>query len=294
MINEYHMDASTRVLTTGLLPRLYAEGFRYLAVEALTEKGDALEKRGYAVEGTGFYTRDPVFADMLARAVKLGYTLVSYEATAHGQQGREAGQARNIYRRIFKSHPDARVLVHAGIAHIGEKPGELPGNTRPMAMRLHALTGIDPLTIDQTTLRTHTRSPLRKALMARYRPTHPVVVEDAQGRPWSAYPGLYDITVLMPEVDHGTARPRWLSLYGSRHRVMVEAAWCNGIFPCELLARPVSRKDDAIPSDCYAVFGRTRRVSLYLSPGRYRVEARDADGRMISSRILTVPGETQP
>ena len=294
LINEYHMDASTRVLTTALLPRLYAEGFRYLAVEALTEHDVALQERGYAIEGTGYYTREPVFADMLARAMRLGYTLVPYDVVARTQQHREDGQARNIYRRIFKSHPHARVLVHAGVAHIGERPGNLPGNAQPMAMRLHALTGIDPLTIDQTTLRANTGSPLRQDLVARYRPQHPVVIEDAQAQPWSAYPGLYDITVLMPEVEHGAARPRWLSLYGSRHAVTVKAAWCKGKFPCAILARPESRKDDAIPSDCYALFGKTQRASLYLSPGRYRVEARDADGLLLSRRNLTVPGEAQP
>lgn len=294
MINEYHMDASTRVLTTALLPRLYAEGFRYLAVEALAESGETLERRGYAVEGTGYYTREPVFAELLSRAVRLGYTLVPYESSGATQRQREAGQARNIYRRIFKSHPDARVLVHAGIAHIGERPGMLPGNTQPMAMRLHALTGIDPLTVDQTSLRANTRSTLRKELLKRYRPTRPVVIEDAHGQPWSAYPRTYDVTVLMPDVERGSSRPAWLALYGSRDPVIVDAAWCKREFPCAILARPVARKDDAIPSDCYALLGKSSHTTLYLSPGRYRVEARDALGRLLSSRILTVPGEPQP
>jgi len=294
IVNEYHMDAATRALTTALLPRLYAEGFRYLAVEALAEPGETLEKRGYAVEGTGYYTREPVFAEMLARAVRLGYTLVAYEATGATQQEREDGQARNIYRRIFKSHPHARVLVHAGIAHIGERPGMLPGNARPMAMRLHALTGIDPLTVDQTSLRANTRSTLREDLLARFRPAHPVVIEDARGRPWSAYPGIYDVTVLMPDVEPGRSRPRWLSLHGSRDPVTVDAAWCEHRFPCAILARPQARKDDAIPSDCYALLGKTEHATLYLSRGRYRVEARDALGHLLSSRIITVPGEPQP
>ncbi len=294
MINEFHMDASTRALTIALLPRLYAQGFRYLAVEALSGKDPGLQKRGYAIKGTGYYTREPLLAEMLARAVRLGYTLVPYDVHAATQQQREDAQARNIYRKIFKHHPHARVLVHAGIAHIGEQPGGFPGKVQPMAMRLGALTGIDPLTIDQTTLRAHTDSPLRRALATRYRPSRPAVIEDARGRPWSAYPGRYDITVLMPDSTRDSKRPRWLGLYGSRRPVTVRAAWCKGHFPCEILARPASRMNDAVPSDCYALFGKTSRVSLYLSPGRYRVMAYDSDGRTLSSRLLTVSGEHHP
>lgn len=294
MVNEFHTDPSTRALTIALLPRLYAEGFRYLAVEAVTEDGSALVKRGYAVHGTGYYTRDPVFATLLSRAIKLGYTVVSYDVHTSSQQQREDGQARDIYRKIFKHDPAARVLVHAGIAHIGEKPGGFGPGVQPMAMRLRALTGIDPLTVDQTTLRARKGTPLRRQLVGRYHPEHPAVIEDGRGRPWSAIPGRYDVTVVAPALSSTQARPDWLALDGTRTPVAIDPRWCKDVLPCSIEARPSARAEDAIASDRYAFLHHPARVRLYLSPGRYRIEAYSAGGKLLSSHTLNVKREDSP
>ena len=152
LINEAHHDAHTRVLTLALLPRLRALGYRYFAAEAVDEKDIRLADRGYPLRSSGSeYLHEPVYGDLLRQAIALGFTIVPYESAAPGQ-GREDDQAQHLYQRVFKDHPHARLLVHAGYAHIDKAPLRL-GAVQPMAMRLQKLTGIVPLSIDQTDVR---------------------------------------------------------------------------------------------------------------------------------------------
>ncbi len=296
MINEYHMDASTRQLTLALLPHLYAEGFRYLAVEALSEDGVKFANRGYPVKSSGYYTREPVFADLLSQAAKLGYTLVSYDS--HGKpEIREKAQAQNIFNKTFARDPTARVLVHAGHGHIGEHPGAYRGNVKPMAMQLHELSGFDPLTVDQTALRSHAPehgSALYQALTQAYAPRVPTVLLNEQGNPWSTAPDTYDISVLMPVRSPGPGRSQWLSLGGTRQAQAIDPAWCTNTLPCEISAWPLHQPRDAIPSDTYALLRPDEKVALYLRPGHYRIQAHDSDGHLLTSHGMSVQKESQP
>lgn len=149
MINEAHHDAHTRLLTLELLPRLRALGFTYFAADALSMDDPGLARRGYPTRRSGTeYLRDPLYGDIVREAIRLGFTLVPYDNVLCGQ-ARENAQAEALYRQVFAKDPDARLFVHAGYAHIDKVAGRL-GAMQPMAMRLEALTGITPLSIDQT------------------------------------------------------------------------------------------------------------------------------------------------
>lgn len=145
LFNEEHTQPRGRWLVGSLLPALYQQGFRYLALEALDPTDSAgLRYRGYPVVGTGFYTNEPHFGNLIRTARQLGFRLVAYESEA---TDREQGQARNLLSATIASHPNARVLVLAGHAHISEA-GAMGGLS--MAQWLQKLSHIDPLTIDQT------------------------------------------------------------------------------------------------------------------------------------------------
>lgn len=153
MVNEAHHDAHTRQLTLALLPRLRALGFGYFAVEALGEKDPSLSARGYPVRASGSeYLREPVYGEIIRAAIRLGFVLVPYDTTITAAQAREDKQADNLYRRVFARDPAARLFVHTGYAHIDKQRGRL-GPVKPMAMRLQDLSGIEPLSIDQTDIR---------------------------------------------------------------------------------------------------------------------------------------------
>ena len=102
MINEAHHDAHTRELTLQLLPKLRAKGFKYFAAEALgDDKG--LANRGYPVWSTGSeYLHEPLYGEIVREALRLGFTVVSYDSDTTGVQDRERNQANSLFVSTFK------------------------------------------------------------------------------------------------------------------------------------------------------------------------------------------------
>lgn len=143
MFNEEHTQPRGRWLVGRLLPTLYKQGFRYLALEALDAADSAgLRQRGYPVAASGFYTNEPHFGNLIRRARQLGFHLVAYDAMS---ADRERDEARNLLAATLGPHPRARVVVLAGHGHINEA-----STAQAMASWVRQLSGIDPLTIEQT------------------------------------------------------------------------------------------------------------------------------------------------
>ena len=142
-------DAHLDVTESGPLPGEWAK-----MAATCVDRSPHLSERGYPTRMTGYYTSEPVYGDLVRTAFKLGYRVVPYEwAGEYTPDNRERGQARNLVERILKDNPKAKILVHAGYDHIDET-GELVG-AKTMAQRLKQMTGIDPLTIDQTEMTEH-------------------------------------------------------------------------------------------------------------------------------------------
>lgn len=291
MVNEAHHDAHTRVLVLQLLPLLRAQGYDYFAAEALTENGARLAQRGYPVAASGTeYLHEPIYGEIVREAIRLGYTLVPYDPTGNSTD-RDADQATNLYDRVFARDPKARLFVLAGYAHIDKAKGQL-GDSTPMAMHLGTLTGLDPLSVDQTTFREvkpeHPRSVYRW-MIASYHPRQPAVLRMlGDSKLWSGDPARYDISVILPE-SHGRPRPNWLSLGGKRHAWRIDTGLCAGTVPCVMEARYAGESDDAIAADRYTFLDAPASSQLYLRPGTYRLRAWGSDGRTLGERTITVP-----
>lgn len=306
--NEAHNAPVTRTLTVPLLAKLRAEGFETFAAETLYETDKDLQKRGYPVGDSGFYTQEPVYAEMVRTALKLGFRVVAYEAISDATgDAREREQARNLYERVFKHDPKARLVVNAGYAHIVEKGKYLGGKS--MAQHFRDFSGIDPVTVEQTMLIEHSimseDHPYYRAALATLHPTQPLVFADKTGKPWSLKPGGYDISVLFPPDELAEGRPTWLALGGLRKRYPVTGEICRGAFPCLIEARYIAESEDAIPADRIVLgftdkkvrlaerslqSGAQLRSSLYLKPGRYRLSATDVDRQSLSSVNINVGG----
>lgn len=296
LVNEAHHVPQTRVLTLTLLRRLREKGYTHLAVEALVNDGSDPMPGGYPVRKTGIYTREPVFAELLREARQLGYTLLPYEPNDQGeqtQQQRETGQASAIAALLAKE-PRAKVLVHAGYAHIGEAQEGLPDDARPMAMELAKMSGLPLLTIDQTSTRSYEAvdiDTVGQRLAKQFAVNVPsVLVSRGGGGAWSYRPGLNDVSVLLPPAPAREAqRPDWLSLGGKRLAVAIDLTPCLGHLPCLAEARPAGEGDDAIPSDQFLMLaaGETA-MPLYLAPGKYRLRLLGNDGAPVASRDLDV------
>ncbi len=143
MINEQHWQPKHRYLGNSLLKYLYGKGFRYLAVEAIGENQDSLNIRRYPLQKTGIYTKEPQFGNFIRNALQMGFEIIAYDEFI---QDRERKQAENIYHKTFGKNPNAKVLVWGGIEHINEEKTDYP----KMGYYLKELSGIDPLTIEQT------------------------------------------------------------------------------------------------------------------------------------------------
>ena len=308
--NEIHHVPLTRTLTIELLARLREEGFDTFAAETLYASDDKLQARGWPVEGSGFYTDEPLCAEMVRTALRLGYRVVAYESEGRDSgDARERAQARNLYQRVFKANPKARLVVDAGYGHIQESGKYLGGQS--MAEHLRKLSGIDPLTIEQTMLVPHPDAahdhPYYSDLVARLKPTGPLVFIGADGRPWALREG-YDVSVLFPPETLRRGRPTWLGLDGLRKPYPVDGEdLCRSDYPCLVEARYAGETDAAIPADRLvfdppprqAPAGRRLRPTdgasaseLYLRPGDYRLVATDARGRVLGRRSITVRGTT--
>jgi hypothetical protein len=275
MINERHHAASDRLLTLELLPVLRDKGFRYFAAEAFDPADTEINAREYPVEATGTYVRDPVLAEVVREAIRLGYTLVAYEhskgaeeedADLTPQQRRDLGQARNLARATIERDPEAKVLVHAGYSHVLEEASE---RFSPMALYFRELTGVDPVTVDQTRLSERSdpawEHPDRRAgAAAGLLGESPVILVDSSGRPYSPADFAVDLQVLGPRSSYANGRPDWMSLGGRRRAVSVEIpeverGWCF------VEARVAGEPPEAIALDGCEVRD-SREARLFLPP----------------------------
>ncbi len=283
--NENHSAPITRTLTVQLLAKLRADGYNTFAAETLYNSDmPALARRGYPVRATGFYTEEPIYAEMVRTALKLGYRVIAYEAESDATgDAREREQAQNLYDRAFKGHPHARLVVNAGYAHI-QKQGVFLGG-QSMAEHFMRISGIDPLAVEQTMLFGHINTsddqPIWRAVIAALHPPQPIVFEDAAGKPWSLRPGAYDVSVFFPQELLVRDRPTWLSLGGLRFPYQIGDGLCMDHFPCLVDARYKAEGSDAIPADRLVIECPGEVRQLWLRPGRYRLSARDLDDHVL-------------
>lgn len=147
IIMEAHNAPEHREWIEQTLPIFYQAGFRHYAAEALNEAGDALTRRGYPVQSTGFYVADPRFGNLLRRAIELNFVIHEYEAHLASEiLHREEQQAQTL-ANIISANPDCKIVIHVGYAHSFKQP--VPGVGKWMAARLWEKTGIEPYCIYQ-------------------------------------------------------------------------------------------------------------------------------------------------
>ncbi len=129
IINEAHDSPQHRDFILKLAVGLRTEGFEYYAMETMSERPSKLRRRGYPVLSTGFYSRDATHGDLIRQAMKIGYRPVAYESESATPSANpidsinaRGEQCKNLMERVFKKHPDTKILIHVGMAHVMEAP----------------------------------------------------------------------------------------------------------------------------------------------------------------------------
>lgn len=267
IVNEAHDQPLHRDFIAQVAERLAPLGYDTYAAETFSPRVSRQESVGYTHRDDGFYTREPVFGRSVRSIASLGYRLVSYEQRPEQMtqpqlpdlleriHERERAQVENLMEAIFRQRPQVKVLLHVGYDHALKHAFRGTGGrmSRWMAARLWEATGIEPLTISQTTCRG-----------AQHMTLADVSSDELAER-------RYDFYVDHPLVRFERGRPAWMLERGDIFQLAPK-----NLYPKQgwslIEARLATAPDDAVPTDRILV-APGELVPLVLPPGHYRLRA---------------------
>jgi hypothetical protein len=284
ILNEAHHVEFDRVFAMRLAKKLRKIGYEYLACETFSIDDNHVLSKGYVTNETGVYSVQPMYVNFLTDAMADGWKFVSYEPD---DEPREYGMAVNLVERIFKKSPSAKVFIYVGYSHAKKLPvSQTNSDASKMAAQLKRLTGIDPLTINQTTLYAHYDT----AQQARYyehaarkmhgRTTPAVIVmSNGKGVKLGIDDFAYDLEVVHPQyaMEAVTMRPEWMSLTALGNLKPQD-------IPVDLLPKTgrrliyayrVNSPIDAAPFDIVMVKAGEPAPKLMLPEGHFALEYED-------------------
>lgn len=278
IINEAHHIPKHRTFTKSLLKDLYDNGYRYLGLEALFES--SINDRKYPIIESGYYTKEPEFGNLISEALKIGYTLFSYEASK-GKNGkeREIEQAENI-QKFIESVPKAKVLIHCGYAHAFEN--EYPSWGKAMAGRLKDNTNIDPFTIDQRMFLERSDKENNHLFIKLNDTTEPIVLIDKDGQVFNGNKEIRqtDIVIIHPETKYIDNRPDWLQ--NGKESYTIPSNKIKNSSPLLLLAyRENEFENNGVPTDIIEINDNKTSKKLYLTKGNYTIVTKDKNYNII-------------
>ncbi|GAA0550351.1 hypothetical protein FHS83_001234 [Rhizomicrobium palustre] len=303
ILNEAHHISRCRVFAERLMMRLRQEGFTHFAAETFTNTErawpnaamTALNAGAPITAGLGWYLADPVFAELVRAARKLGYRFVSYEVRPEQMQEagatpgrqievREDAEANNFIAHVLEADSKAKVFVYCGYDHVLK--AEVYTHQLWFAARLKAKSGIEPLCISQAwTVPPPSglpEEPLLAAILDQFHPTEPVILRDSAGEAvrLSIAKKAIDFEVIHPRLADVSGRPGWLATAPGRK----EARYKLTEIPPEgalLQAVPASEAANpaVIPSDQYPASLNAHEAIFFLKPGTYEVRVENEEGR---------------
>lgn len=312
ILNEAHNISGHRAFAAVVARALKPLGYDWFAAETFIppQPVPAVSMRPYGdgmpfTGGLGWYTQDPVFAETVREAARLGYRFIDYEQTwlQNAPEGsdweaaiaaREQAQAENLIANVLTPHPDAKVFVFVGYSHAMEKPG-LGGTW--FAARLKALTGIDPLTIEQSSnwpaLDPANDARHVAAVLAKFAPTAPITVsKDVLSVGSRGYAGQMDLSVFHPRRPAVSGRPGWLAADPMRRAVEVTVPPFEG--PALLQVLRTSEGPAGVPADQFLLHPGQERATLLLHPGAYFLRLERPEGLDPAYGAITVEPAPPP
>ena len=280
MINEAHHNPFHRVFITSLLEGLYEEGYRYLGCEGISRKDSLLMERKIPVqEKTGYYVNEPQFGNLIRVALDLGFTVFGYDGKGEGKdyQSREIAQVNHI-KAVLDKDSTAKILIHAGWGHILEDTSRI----KLMAYHFQRITGINPYTVNQTTMSEHSEPQLEDPI---YRmgvnqiDTSSVFLKISED---SIYRNKKtDIIVFHPRTTYINNRPNWLY---ARKGYIHKKISLTGVdsFPIIIKVALEEEPDNAVPIDVLYVDVPKDRVTIFVpEKEKYKIMMIDKTNKLI-------------
>lgn len=298
VLNEWHHVPQHRAFALSVARELYRRGYRYLAVEALTEN-DSILTNSYEVSGIG-YTAEPMYGNFLRQAKRMGFKLVPYEVSLaelvkqkpeDRNTFRDSGAAKNIIARTL-ADPKGKVLVYCGGDHVVETPVTVGGIVhKRLANYLKDFSGVDPLTVDQMTeqyfVDEATQTPFRYA-QQKGRVREETVFETAPGKFWTGGPmkGTVDMMVFHPAPKNLLGRPAWISMHGYRRPFTIDPSLRQMRGRIQVSARVKGEPDNAVPMDLVILQSGKEVPALFLPRGDYSLTVEDEAGNVLTQRNI--------
>ena len=291
LINEAHYCAQHRAFTTSLLKPLWNQGYRYLALEALAnDSADyELQKRGYPILATGYYIRESTFGNLVREALKIGYTLIPYEAKlGNGGTLRDKDQAKNIFNSTMKIDTVGKVIVHAGYSHINEVGDK---QYDPMGSQLKKMSGQDILTVEQQVMTGFSSGvkshPYYKHADESYGFKNPIVFHTRDNKvlvdPINSISGI-DIQVYHPVTKYFNNRPIWLLT--KNKKIILLPKEFDEYFGFLIQAVKKGENYFAVPLDQFVIS--SEKKSLFLENGQYELRLIDCKGTLVAKSEVDV------
>lgn len=285
IINEAHHIARHRSFTRQLLEGLYENGYRYLGLEALWDT--LLHQRNFPFIESGYYIQEPEFGILIAEALSIGFTLFGYEASDNKNGAeREKEQAENI-QKFISSHPDGKVLIHCGYDHVFEN--DYPRWGKAMAGRLKELTGLDPLTISQTTFSERYKKEDHHIFLQLLSSDEAVVLLQKDGTLFKAWgePNQTDIVVIHPTTKYVDGRPEWQIKNKISHTVQIPKELSHQRL-LVLAYRNTEHAHRGIPADILEIDEKNASNNLYLLQGKYTIVIQNRDYEIVHQYSIEI------
>ncbi len=216
--------------------------------------------------------------------------LFNYEEYSYSKDGdmwdsincREIVQSANLKRNIIDRYPNEKLFIYVGYAHAAEDWGKSPDGREVawMAARLQRLTGINPLTIDQTDMVEHSAPEFEREAYRYAKVEEPTIF---QGYTGGQFANRVDLQVFHPRTRYVKGRPDWARMGTYRHDVEVRPEWLPAQGRWLLEAFLTKETIQPPPVDRVIVTAEGPAPCLLLPTGTYRLTAQDEDGK---SRVL--------
>lgn len=274
VINESHERSRHRGFAADVARRLRPLGYDTLALETLSNPPADVPAQylprfitqpdlTYLEDNDGQYLSEAGYGRLGRQAKALGYRLLRYEDNTHDERAEPVSPAQQISLReeaqavnlasFLKTRPDSKLVIYVGFSHAAEV--RRPDGSMWMAARLKDKTGIDPLTISQTTCRGGSGTVHLSAL------------------PTDQPTGTFDLVVDHPRERFIRGRPTWRQETGDQvvdipRTLRPTKGWRV------IEARPVGEAVTSVPVDRVAIRP-GEDVALMLPPGRYSLRIID-------------------
>jgi hypothetical protein len=296
ILNEEHNSTQCRAFNLEVARALGKEGFKTMGIETLSPQLPDSVKADYPLRSIGYYTKDAFFNDFVRQSMRMGYKLVEYETQDFSNKGdmfdrinfRETDQANHLIERVLKKDPKARLVLFVGYSHATENWEKVDEKRELgwLAARLKRMTGIDPLTIDQTAM-SERASGAYESMTYRFVDSKgwlkkPTTFRSKDGK-WftgSSYADNVDMQVFHPRSIMQKGRAHWMRMGGYRHDITMKPAWLPKSGELLIQAFVASEGKDAVPMDQVIVRANEPAPVLLLPKGKYRIESQDDQGNI--------------